>query len=87
LESVFDPTGAGDAFAGGFVGHLAQAGSLAPDELRRAMVYGSVMGSYAVEQFSVRRLVDLPRADIERRLVQFREITAFETHVGALAGR
>jgi sugar/nucleoside kinase (ribokinase family) len=86
LESVFDPTGAGDSFAGGFVGYLARAGSLAPDKLRRAMVYGSVMGSYSVEEFSVRRLIDLPPADIERRLVQFREITAFETHVGALAG-
>ena len=85
LESVFDPTGAGDAFAGGFVGYLARAGSLAPEDLRRAMVYGSVMGSYAVEEFSVRRLIDLSQADIQRRLVQFREITAFETHVGTFA--
>jgi sugar/nucleoside kinase (ribokinase family) len=87
LEAVFDPTGAGDSFAGGFVGYLARAGSLTPDDLRRAMVYGSVMGSYVVEQFSVRKLIDLPPADIERRLHRFREITAFETHVGALAGR
>ncbi len=87
LESVFDPTGAGDAFAGGFVGYLARAGSLAPDHLKRAMVYGSVMGSFAVEEFSVRRLVDLPPADIERRLLRFREITAFETHVGPQAER
>lgn len=87
LESVFDPTGAGDAFAGGFVGYLARAGSLSPDHLKRAMVYGSVMGSFAVEEFSVRRLVDLPRADIERRLLRFREITAFETHVGTQAER
>lgn len=87
LESVFDPTGAGDAFAGGFVGYLARAGSLSADHLKRAMVYGSVMGSFAVEEFSVRRLVDLPRADIERRLLRFREITAFETHVGPPAER
>jgi sugar/nucleoside kinase (ribokinase family) len=87
LETVFDPTGAGDAFAGGFVGYLASAGSLAPEELRRAMVYGSVMGSYSVEEFSVRRLIDLPHADIDKRLMQFREITAFETHVRAFAGR
>jgi sugar/nucleoside kinase (ribokinase family) len=86
LESVFDPTGAGDAFAGGFMGYLARAGSLSPDDLRRAMVYGSVMGSFAVEAFSVRRLIDLPVAEIERRVAQFREITAFETHVGTLAG-
>jgi sugar/nucleoside kinase (ribokinase family) len=81
LEEVFDPTGAGDSFAGGFMGYLASAGSLTPSDLRRAMVYGSVMGSYAVEQFSVNRLVDLPFADIELRLVEFRDITAFETHV------
>ena len=83
LEEVFDPTGAGDAFAGGFVGSLARAGALSPQDLRRAMVYGSVMGSYVVEEFSVNRLVDLPLADIERRVVEFREITAFETHVPA----
>lgn len=83
LEEVFDPTGAGDAFAGGFVGYLASVGSVEPGDLRRAMVYGSVMGSYAVERFSVDRLVDLPFADIEVRMAQFRDITAFETHVGA----
>jgi sugar/nucleoside kinase (ribokinase family) len=81
LEEVFDPTGAGDSFAGGFVGYLASRGSLEPQDLRRAMVYGSVMGSFAVERFSVGRLVDLPVADIEARLVKFRDITAFETHV------
>ena len=81
LEEVFDPTGAGDAFAGGFIGYLARTGSLDPQDLRRAMVYGSVLGSYAVEEFSVRRLVNLPLSDIQGRLVRFREITAFETHV------
>jgi len=84
LEEVFDPTGAGDAFAGGFVGYLARAGALTPPDLRRAMVYGSVMGSYVVEKFSVNRLVDLPLTDIERRVVEFREITAFEAHVSAV---
>ena len=83
LEEVFDPTGAGDGFAGGFLGYLARAGSLTPYDLRRAMVYGSVMGSYVVEEFSVRRLIDLPLADIERRVEEFREITAFETHMPA----
>ena len=81
LEEVYDPTGAGDAFAGGFVGYLASRDSLEPSDLRRAMVYGSVMGSYAVEQFSVGRLVDLPLTEVEARMVAFREITAFETHV------
>jgi len=83
LEVVFDPTGAGDSFAGGFVGYLASVGSMEPSDLRRAMVYGSVMGSYAVEKFSVERLVELPFADVDVRMVQFRDITAFETHVGA----
>jgi len=83
LEEVFDPTGAGDSFAGGFVGYLASVGSMEPGDLRRAMVYGSVMGSYAVERFSVDRLIDLPFGDIEVRMAQFRDITAFETHVGA----
>jgi sugar/nucleoside kinase (ribokinase family) len=81
LEEVYDPTGAGDAFAGGFIGYLASRGSLDPSDLRRAMVYGSVMGSYAVEEFSVKRLAELQFGDIELRLVEFREITAFETHV------
>jgi sugar/nucleoside kinase (ribokinase family) len=84
LEEVFDPTGAGDAFAGGFVGYLARSGGLGAQDLRRAMVYGSVMGSYVVEEFSVNRLIDLPLGDIERRVVEFREITAFETQVPAV---
>jgi sugar/nucleoside kinase (ribokinase family) len=81
LEEVFDPTGAGDAFAGGFVGHLARTGSLDPAELRRAMVYGSALGSFACEAFSVDRLRDLPVDEIDRRVAEFRRITAFETHV------
>ena len=81
LDQVFDPTGAGDAFAGGFVGHLAQAGSLAPDDLRRAMVYGSAMGSFAVERFSVDRLRELTRDEVRERVLDFRQMTAFETSV------
>jgi len=78
LETVFDPTGAGDAFAGGFMGYVAQAGSLAVEELRRAMVYGSVMGSYAVEDFSVDRFKRLEALEIDARVREFREMTAFE---------
>ena len=81
LEKVFDPTGAGDAFAGGFLGYLAKADSLSSGDLRRAMVCGSVIGSYAVEQFSIRGLIDLSAEEINRRLLEFREMTAFETHV------
>jgi sugar/nucleoside kinase (ribokinase family) len=81
LEEVFDPTGAGDAFAGGFMGYLAQGGNLDATSLRRAMVFGSVMGSFAVERFSVDRLIDLPRELVDDRLREFHEMTAFETHV------
>ena len=81
LEVVFDPTGAGDAFAGGFMGYLARRDSLAPDDLRRAMIYGSVMGSYAVEDFSIDRFRSLDGADVADRVDEFREMTAFETRV------
>lgn len=84
LEEVFDPTGAGDSFAGGFMGYLAQAGTLDPHDLRLAMVYGSALGSFAVESFSVNRLVDLTADDVRRRVAAFREITAFESRVEAV---
>ncbi|MGQ0560822.1 MAG: PfkB family carbohydrate kinase, partial [Gemmatimonadota bacterium] len=64
LEEVFDPTGAGDAFAGGFMGYLARAKSLDAAHLRRAMVYGSTLGSFAVERFSIDRLRDLTPEEI-----------------------
>jgi sugar/nucleoside kinase (ribokinase family) len=77
LEDVFDPTGAGDAFAGGFMGHVARTGNLTPPNLRLAMVYGSVMGSFAVERFSVQRFEEidrdlvLDRVKAQRALVHF----------------
>jgi sugar/nucleoside kinase (ribokinase family) len=83
LEIVFDPTGAGDSFAGGFMGYLARHGSLEPEDLRRAMVYGSAMGSYAVEDFSVDRFRRLDNGEVAGRVKEFREMTAFETHVEA----
>ena len=86
LEEVFDPTGAGDAFAGGFMGHLAQGGRLEESDLRRAVIYGSVLGSYAVEKFSVERFKDLTAEEIEERVRHFREMTTFELPVGADAG-
>ncbi len=81
LEDVFDPTGAGDAFAGGFTGHIERSGSLDTADLRRAMVYGSVMGSFAVERFSVGGLIDLTPEAIAERMSSFHEMTAFEAHV------
>lgn len=86
LEEVFDPTGAGDSFAGGFMGHLAQCGRMEDADMRRAVVYGSVMGSYACEKFSVERLRDLGPEEIEERVRHFREMTAFELPVTEGAG-
>ena len=81
LESVFDPTGAGDTFAGGFMGYLARTGDLSEANLRRAVVYGSAMGSFAVEKFSVQRLLEIGRSDIAARVADFRRLVAFEEEV------
>jgi sugar/nucleoside kinase (ribokinase family) len=78
LEDVTDPTGAGDCFAGGFMGELARSGDTSPAGLRRAIVYGSVMGSFVVEDFGPRRLLKLTREDIERRYRQFVSLTEIE---------
>jgi sugar/nucleoside kinase (ribokinase family) len=81
LEDVFDPTGAGDSFAGGFMGYLARTGDLSDENLRRAVVYGSAMGSFAVEKFSVQRLLEIGRSDIAARVADFRRLVAFEEEV------
>jgi sugar/nucleoside kinase (ribokinase family) len=78
LEDVFDPTGAGDSFAGGFMGYLACTGDLGEASLRRAVIYGSALGSFAVEKFSIDRLLEIGRPDIERRVREFRRLVAFE---------
>src|SRR6476660_5645415 len=78
LEDVFDPTGAGDSFAGGFMGYLAQTGDLSDENLRRAVVVGSALGSFAVEKFSVQRLLEIGTSDIRQRLAEFRRLVAFE---------
>lgn len=75
LEEVFDPTGAGDAFAGGFMGYLARAGSVAPDHLRRAMVYGSAMGSFAVRGFGVRGFEGVTGERVAERVAAFQDLT------------
>jgi sugar/nucleoside kinase (ribokinase family) len=78
LETVFDPTGAGDAFAGGFVGHLARHGSLDDDALRQAIIFGSTLGSFCVEDFGTRRLESISRDDVVRRYREFKQLTHFE---------
>lgn len=80
-EQVLDPTGAGDAFAGGFMGYLARAGSFANEELRRAMIHGSVTGSLAVESFGPERFRQLDPSEVHERVRAFREMTAFEETV------
>ncbi len=77
LEQVFDPTGAGDTFAGGFIGSLVKSGDFSPRSVRRAIVYGSVMASFVVEDFSLNRLRKLTLEDVERRYRQFVALTEF----------
>jgi sugar/nucleoside kinase (ribokinase family) len=83
LEDVFDPTGAGDCFAGGFTGYLAERafdlrdGNFDVHELHRAVIYGSVMGSFCCEQFGVERFRTLTRKEIDQRFDEFRRFTAF----------
>ena len=77
LEEPHDPTGAGDSFAGGFMGYLASAGSKSDANLRRAMVYGSVLGSFAVERFGLERLLVLKKSEIHARARHFAKLTQF----------
>jgi sugar/nucleoside kinase (ribokinase family) len=82
LEQVFDPTGAGDSFAAGFFGYLASINFDATAdydaaELRRAIIYGSVMGSFCCEMFGVDRFRNLTRTEIDNRYAEFRRFTAF----------
>jgi sugar/nucleoside kinase (ribokinase family) len=78
VEEPHDPTGAGDSFAGGFMGHLAGAGQTNDGALRRAMVYGSVLGSFAVEKFGLERLRTLKRSEIHARARHFAKLTQFK---------
>lgn len=78
LESVFDPTGAGDSFAGGFMGYLARTGDVSEANLRRAVVYGSAMGSFAVEKFSIERLLEITAKDLRDRVADFHRLVNFE---------
>lgn len=83
LESVFDPTGAGDSFAGGFMGWLARTGDLSEENMRRAVIVGSAMGSFVVEGFSIGRLLEVTRDDIERRVGEFHRLVTFDQALNA----
>jgi sugar/nucleoside kinase (ribokinase family) len=78
LDEIHDPTGAGDSFAGGFMGYLAGAGKINANSLRLAMVYGSVLGSFAVEKFGLERLLKLKRREITDRVRHFHKLTTFK---------
>ncbi len=83
LEAVFDPTGAGDSFAGGFMGWLARTNDLTNANLRRAVIVGSAMGSFVVEGFSITRLLEITRDDIERRVGEIHRLVSFDKALNA----
>ena len=78
LESVFDPTGAGDTFAGGFAGFLSQTENINFESMKKAVIYGSALASFCVEKFGTERLESLKQEEISRRLKAFKELTQFE---------
>ena len=78
LEDVVDPTGAGDSFAGGFMGYLAYAGDPSPETIRTAMIMGSVLASFSVEDFSLDRFKRLDLAQIRERFAAFADLVHFE---------
>ena len=78
LENVFDPTGAGDTFAGGFLGYLASRSDVNDREMRRAIIFGSVLASFTVEKFSLDRLREISLADVQERYQDFRTLTHFD---------
>jgi sugar/nucleoside kinase (ribokinase family) len=78
LEDVFDPTGAGDTFAGGFIGHLAKTKDISFENMKTAIIVGSAMASYCVEKFGTERLREISKEDIDKRLAQFRELVNFD---------
>ncbi|MCX5812145.1 MAG: PfkB family carbohydrate kinase [Proteobacteria bacterium] len=77
LEDVFDPTGAGDTFAGGFMGYIANVGNISPETLKQAIIMGTVMASFNVEDFSINRLKDLDYAEIRERYTAFKKCLQF----------
>jgi len=82
LEEVFDPTGAGDTFAGGFIGHLARTKDISFENMKTAIIVGSAMASFCVEKFGPTRLKEISKEDIDKRLHQFRELVNFDIEIG-----
>jgi sugar/nucleoside kinase (ribokinase family) len=77
LEEVFDPTGAGDTFAGGFIGYLARTGDISFDNMKRAIIHGSAMASFTVEKFGTERIVNLEKKEIDSRVQEFFKLVSF----------
>ena len=82
LEVVFDPTGAGDTFAGGFIGHIARTKDISFENMKSAIIIGSAMASFCVEKFGTTRLKELKREDIDQRIQRFKELTKFDIELG-----
>jgi len=78
LEDVFDPTGAGDTFAGGFIGFLASTNDISFDNMKKAIIYGSALASFCVEKFGTERVIELTKADVDNRVLDFVELVQFE---------
>jgi sugar/nucleoside kinase (ribokinase family) len=78
LEDVFDPTGAGDTFAGGFMGHVAKTGDISFENMKRGIIVGSAMASFCVEKFGPTRLKEISKEDIDNRIRQFKQLVSFE---------
>jgi sugar/nucleoside kinase (ribokinase family) len=78
LEEVFDPTGAGDSFAGGFIGFLAQSQDISFDNMKRAIIFGSAMASFCVEKFGTEKLIGLTQDQVEKRVQEFVNLVQFD---------
>jgi sugar/nucleoside kinase (ribokinase family) len=78
LEDVFDPTGAGDTFAGGFIGHIVRTNDISFENMKSGIIIGSAMASFCVEKFGTERLKEITHTDIERRLQQFKDLVNFD---------
>ncbi|WP_457616783.1 PfkB family carbohydrate kinase [Lutibacter sp.] len=81
LEEVFDPTGAGDTFAGGFIGYIAKTGDISFENMKRAVISGSNLASFCVEKFGTERMENLQQSEIQQRLLQFKQLTQFEIEI------
>ena len=78
LEEVFDPTGAGDTFAGGFAGYIAQSENISFNNLKNAIIHGSNLASFCVEKFGTERMIHLKKEEVQERLKQFKALTQFD---------